>query len=94
MDPARRATLEDFALRACDGLYGRDARTGFRSVRTVWTEMGWDGDEVWRDTIENSQTVRAFNRLLFTEVLIPRLQRLGLMSERVAPRYRDIGLLD
>jgi hypothetical protein len=35
-----------------------------------------------------------FNRLLFTEVLIPRLQRLELISPRVEPRYRAIGLLD
>ena len=33
-------------------------------------------------------------RLLFTEVLIPRLQRLGLISARVAPRYREIGLIE
>ena len=35
-----------------------------------------------------------YDRFLFTEVLIPRLQRLGLMSSRVEPRYREIGLLD
>jgi hypothetical protein len=29
----------------------------------------------------------------FTEVLIPRLQRLGLISPRVEPRYREIGLV-
>jgi hypothetical protein len=38
--------------------------------------------------------MKTFNRLLFTDVLIPRLQRLGLLSQRVAPRYREIGLLD
>jgi hypothetical protein len=94
MEPAKREFLEDFAFKACDAMYGRDERTGFRSIRTVWNEMGWDGDEVWRDTIANSPTVKAFNRLLFTEVLIPRLQRLGLISPRVEPRYREIGLLD
>lgn len=94
MDPARREYLEDFAFKACDQMYGRDERTGFRSIKTVWNEMGWDGEEIWRDTIANSQTVKMFNRLLFTEVLIPRLQRLGLMSSRVEPRYREIGLLD
>ncbi len=94
MEPAKRDSLEDFALKACDAMYGRDERTGFRSIRTVWNEMGWDGEEVWRDTIANSPTVKAFNRLLFTEVLIPRLQRLGLISARVEPRYREIGLLD
>jgi hypothetical protein len=93
MDPSRRALLEDFALRACDAMYGRDASTGFRSVRTVWSEMGWDGDAIWHETIENSPTLKAFNRFLFTEVLIPRLQRLGLISSRVEPGYRAIGLL-
>ncbi len=56
--------------------------------------MGWDGEAIHRDTIKNSQTAKAFNRFLFTEVLIPRLQRLGLLTARVEPRYREIGLLD
>lgn len=94
MDPERRAGLEDFAFRACDGMYGRNERTGFQSVKVVWQEMGWDAEKIWRDTVANSPTTRAFNRLLFTEVLIPRLRRLGLISERIAPRYREIGLLD
>jgi hypothetical protein len=94
MDPARRAELEEFALRACDAMYGRDEHTGFRSIRAVWYEMGWDGEEIWRDTIANSQTVKMFNRLLFTGVLIPRLQRLGLISDRVEGRYREIGLVE
>jgi hypothetical protein len=93
MEPDRRATLEDFAFRACDAMYGRDERTGFQSIKGVWQEMGWDGDGIWRDTIANSATTKAFNRLLFTEVLIPRLQRLGLISSRIEPRYREIGLL-
>jgi hypothetical protein len=94
MEPARREHLEDFAFKACSQMYGRDERTGFRSIKTVWNEMGWDGEEIWRDTVANSQTLRMFNRLLFTEVLIPRLQRLGLMSSRIESRYRAIGLVD
>lgn len=94
MDGKTREVLEDFALKACDAMYGRDERTGFRSVKAVWNEMGWDADLVWRDSITNSQTIKMFNRFLFTEVLIPRLQRLGLISSRVEPRYRAIGLLD
>ncbi|HEU5323410.1 MAG TPA: ferritin-like domain-containing protein [Methylomirabilota bacterium] len=94
MDPDRRAELEDFAYRACDAMYGRDEHTGFQSIKTVWNELGWDGEKIWRDTVANSQTVKTFNRFLFTEVLIPRLQRLGLISPRVEPRYRAIGLLD
>ena len=94
MEDSKRAMLEDFAWRACDAMYTRDDRTGFQSIKHVWTEMGFDGEEIWRDGIANSPTVKAFNRFLFTEVLIPRLDRLGLLSPRVAPRYREIGLLE
>jgi hypothetical protein len=94
MDGARHELLEDFALRACDSMFARDERMGFQSVRGVWKEMGWDADAIWRDTMTNSQTAKAFNRFLFTEVLIPRLQRLGLITSRVETRYREIGLLD
>jgi hypothetical protein len=93
MEPGKRELLEDFALKACDAMYARDERTGFQSIKRVWEEMGLDGDETWRDSILNSPSVKVFNRFLFTEVLIPRLDRLGLMSGRVEPRYREIGLL-
>jgi uncharacterized ferritin-like protein (DUF455 family) len=94
MDPARREYLEDFTFKACDLMYARDERTGFRSIKQVWNEMGWDGDKIWRDTVANSQTTKTFNSFLFRENLMPRLQRLGLISDRIAPRYREIGLLE
>ncbi len=93
MDAAKREYLEDFCFKACDLLYGRDERTGFQSIKQVWTEMGWDADKIWRDTVANSQTTKHFNSFLFGENLMPRLVRLGLISERIAPRYREIGLL-
>jgi hypothetical protein len=94
MEAAKRELLEDFCLRACDLMYARDERTGFQGVKTVWNEMGWDGDKIWRETVATSPTTRAFNAFLFKDNLIPRLQRLGLISERVAPGYQKIGLLD
>ncbi len=94
MEPAKREHLEDFTFKACDLMYARDERTGFQSIKTVWSEMGWDGDKIWRDTVANSQTTKSFNSFLFAENLMPRLQRLGLISSRVAPRYRAIGLVD
>jgi hypothetical protein len=93
MDDDKRAALEDFAFAACDRLYGRDERTGFQSIKQVWNEMGWDGDKIWRDTIANSVTTKHFNSFLFQDNLMPRLVRLGLISDRIAPRYREIGLL-
>jgi hypothetical protein len=74
-------------------MYTRDERTGFQSVKNVWAEMGWDADEIWRDSVANSQTTKAFNSFLFKDNLMPRLERLGLISERIAPRYRALGLL-
>jgi hypothetical protein len=93
MEPAKREYLEDFTFKACDVMYARDERTGFQSIKNVWNEMGWDGDKIWRDTVANSQTTKTFNSFLFQENLMPRLQRLGLISDRVAPRYQEIGLL-
>ena len=93
MEPAKREYLEDFTFRACDLMYARDERTGFQSIKTVWNEMGWDGDKIWRDTVANSQTTKTFNSFLFKDNLMPRLQRLNLISDRIAPRYQELGLL-
>src|SRR5436190_7059208 len=93
MAPAKREYLEDFTVNACDQMYARDEHTGFRSIQSVWNEMGWDGEKIWKDTVANSMTTKHFNSFLFQDNLMPRLQRLGLISERVAPKYRALGLL-
>ena len=93
MEPSRRAELEDFCVRACDAMYARDEQTGFQSIKGVWRELGWDADKLWRETVTTSQSTKSFNSFLFQDNLMPRLQRLGLISERVAPRYRAMGLL-
>jgi len=93
LEPAKREYLEDVTFKVCDLMYARDERTGFRSIQGVWNEMGWDGEKIWRDTVKSSQTTKAFNSFLFQENLMPRLQRLGLISDRIAPNYREIGLL-
>ena len=93
LGPARREQLEDFAFRACDAMYARDEHTGFRSIKQVWTELGWDADTIWRETVATSPTTKAFNSFLFQDNLMPRLGRLGLIGPRVEDRYRAIGLL-
>ena len=93
LEASRREYLEDFTFRVCDLMYARDERTGFQSIKHVWNELGWDGDKIWRDTVAHSQTTKAFNSFLFHENLMPRLQRLALISPRIEPRYREIGLL-
>ena len=90
LEPGVRAQLEDFSVRVCESLCGPDENAGLVSIRDVWRELGWDADQVWRET---AAARRAGNRALLSAVLIPRLQRLDLMSGRVAGRYREIGLL-
>jgi hypothetical protein len=92
MEAARREALEDFCVRACDAMYARDEHTGFQSIKGVWRELGWDADKIWRETVTTSQSTKSFNSFLFQDNLMPRLVRLGLISERVAPRYRAMGL--
>jgi hypothetical protein len=91
--PDTRERIEDFALSACDRLFGRDEKTGFASVATVWDELGFDGAAWWRQFAGSSDSLRRFNHHLFSEILIPRLRKLGVISPRVEPRYREIGLI-
>src|SRR5262249_39567811 len=62
-------------------------------MTTMWNEMGWDGERIWRETVKPRQTTKASNRLLVQGTPGPRLQRLGLISDRIADRYGEIGLL-
>ena len=64
----------------------------FKQIR-AHGQMGWDAEKIWRDTVANSATTKHFNSFLFGENLMPRLVRLGLISDRIAPKYREIGLL-
>jgi hypothetical protein len=91
--PAVRESLEDFAFSVCDRLYEREGGGGFRSMRVVWDGMGERAGQAEGKSLAGSPGVRVFNELLFNQVLIPRLRRLGLLTPRVTPRYCAIGLL-
>jgi hypothetical protein len=92
MDARTRERVEDFAFSACDRLFGRDEQTGFASMATVMDEMGRNGAAWWRH-FAGTPSLRRFNHHLFTEILIPRLRKLEVISPRVEPRYRAIGLV-
>ncbi len=46
-----------------------------------------------RDERTGLQSIKGVWSEMAFEVLIPRLQRLGVISPRLEPRYREIGLL-
>lgn len=93
MSAAKCELLEDFAWTTCDVLYG-GGLGGFRSVSTVWKEMGWNSEEVSRDIAQHGAGTKDFNTQLFRKTLIPKLATVGLISERVRPLYERSGLLD
>jgi hypothetical protein len=49
-------------------------------------------DTLW--DFDDEPTHHELESLYVTEVPIPWLERLEVIDERVAPRYREIGLLD
>lgn len=75
----------EFAYQACaimrDRLFGMD----------VMKEYGFDL-EASRKYIMDSVVISLFRELLF-ERIMPNLKRVGLLTERVRPKYEDLGAL-
>ncbi|MCX8000461.1 MAG: hypothetical protein N3A69_16160, partial [Leptospiraceae bacterium] len=46
----------------------------------------------WIQMVLNSEIMGEFRRLLFSR-LIPNLKAIGLLSDRIKPRYEELGLL-
>lgn len=47
----------------------------------------------WDKFVQESQLMRIFRKSMF-RLVIPHLKKLGLLSARIQPRYRELGLLD
>lgn len=47
----------------------------------------------WDKFVGESQLMRIFRKSMF-RLVIPHLKKLGLLSPRIQPRYRELGLLD
>jgi hypothetical protein len=75
----------DFAYEAC--LVMRDRLFGLRVIR----EHGFDVDAA-RKHILDSVIISLFRELLF-ERIVPNLKRVGLLTERVRPKYEALGAL-
>jgi hypothetical protein len=46
----------------------------------------------WIDTVVSSDIMSEFRRMLFSR-LIPNLKAIGLLTDRIKPRYEELGLL-
>ncbi|HEX2910458.1 MAG TPA: ferritin-like domain-containing protein [Chloroflexia bacterium] len=96
LDEAKRRELEDYAFSLCRTLfYGRE-RGGFRSQVDLYWEssrgrMGLNRPEFEKAVVTN-RALNDFQEDVFHNHLMANLKRLRLLSERVAPRYAELGL--
>jgi hypothetical protein len=58
----------------------------------VFAEFGWDV-EVSRKHMLDSSVMAYFNKFLFTRI-IPNLARIGLLTEKVRPKFEALGILE
>jgi hypothetical protein len=95
-----RAKLEDFALTALNVLLGRtgDARLPGRSVgfEQPLIDAGLDPAEVQAALMAEYETdgpPRTEAQPLIQHFMIPNLERVGLISDRIRPAYEEAGFL-
>ncbi|MEJ2131030.1 MAG: ferritin-like domain-containing protein [Gammaproteobacteria bacterium] len=98
-----RAGLEDFAFAALTLLAGGggDGRTpeGTASAVQPIIDAGIDPQEMAaalaqeRDSAASDTMPALRSRSLFTDYMIPNLERVGLVSDRVRPQYLEAGFL-
>ncbi|MBI4853750.1 MAG: ferritin-like domain-containing protein [Acidobacteria bacterium] len=80
-----RREREDFAYEAC--ILMRDRLDG----REMWEKLGLPVKECIEHN-NNSIIMREFRQILFSHI-IPNLKKLNLLSERIRPRYEEMGVL-
>ena len=93
MPDADRERVEDFAFAAVDALCGRRPGTGLLTQGAVLAEAGVD---VGAAAAEIEAKLRdpefvAAQPDPFRDYVLPQLVRLGIITERTAPRYRALG---
>jgi hypothetical protein len=92
-DP-ERDELEDFAFGAVSALVGRRGVGGI-SALDVFAEVGIDRDKALAEMREKlaDPAFRARQPSAFRDYVMPQLLKLGIVTERTAPKYRELGLV-
>ena len=58
----------------------------------VFAHFGWDVEEA-RERVMEGFVMSTFRDLLFQRV-IPNLKRIGLMTDKIRPKFEELGILD
>jgi hypothetical protein len=61
-------------------------------IEEVWERMGID-KKVGMEFAKNHVVTRAFRQVLFSRI-VPNLNKLGLLTERVKPKFAELGILE
>jgi hypothetical protein len=61
-------------------------------LEDVWERVGIDPKE-GMEFAKNNIVMAAFRQMLFSKI-VPNLNKLGLLTERVRPKFRELGILD
>jgi hypothetical protein len=81
-----REERAEFAYQAC--VVSRE-----RLVATdVFRHFGWDVEEARKQVLEGF-VMSTFRNLLFQRV-VPNLKRIGLLTDKVRPKFEELGILD
>ncbi|MCP4005046.1 MAG: ferritin-like domain-containing protein [bacterium] len=100
MSDPDRERVEDFALGAVrmlttGGGGAADSKGGgiLSSRQAVYTEVGIDYDAAMQEIGEKANDPEFANTgpRMFDDHVVPQLQRVGLVTDRVAPGYRELG---
>ena len=93
-DPDRER-VEDFALAAVEALVGpRGGRgRGMPPQMALFADVGINVEEAVREIREklSDPEFRARRPNVFRDYVIPQLQRIDLITDRTAPKYRELG---
>ncbi|MCP4007694.1 MAG: ferritin-like domain-containing protein [bacterium] len=91
-DPDRNR-VEDFAYTAVEALSGRKPGTGFTSQIDLFQEVGLDVGEVVTELTGKMADPEFVAKQpdAFRDYVMPQLNRLGIITDRTAPKYRELG---
>lgn len=94
-----RDEIEDYAFSLVRSVaFSRNSGGGFRDLmRLYWQHLGPSihrhvSPKELEEMMTEHPLMTQFNQLVFNENLLPNLHRLGLLTERVRPRYEALGL--
>ena len=88
-----RDRVEDFAIAAVEAMAGRRRGRGMANQMALFGDMGIDVEAAVREAREkfSDPEFRQRQPNVFRDYVVPQLQRIDLITERTAPRYRELG---